>query len=769
MLDFGGGTGRDAIRSLVRSMLGLGAGADPTAAVAAATRALEAGLVADEDAVFLNDLLDLPQPRELRALYDAMENAARNRGKRRAMARLAERASRERPLVLLVEDLHWADDLVLAHLARLAAALAECPGLLVMTSRVEGDPLDSAWRARLGGAPLTTIDLGPLRPEEARLLAGTFLRANAAFAERCVARAAGNPLFLEQLLRHAEDNAEAGVPGSVQNLVQARLDRLEAEDRHALQAASVLGQRFARDALGHLLGQPDYDPTRLVRQFLVRPQGEELLFAHALIRDAVYESLLRPRRRELHQKGADWYRDRDPVLYAEHLERAQDPAAASAYLIAARSQAAVYRHEQALRLVECGLALATVRSDRCALTCYQGQVLHDLGAMAEARVAYEAALAVAADDAERCQVWLGLAAVKRVTDDLAGALADLDLAEAAAGAASEADRARIHLLRGNLCFPQGDIQGCLENQGRALEIARRIGAAELEAAALGGLGDADYVRGRMSSAHARFSGCVEVCREHGFGRIEVANAPMVGITRFFARAEVRAALADTLAAAQAARRVGHQRGEMVAHMIAAEMHANLGELAAAKVQIGEVAALAERLGSKRFESLHLNCHAKVLRAEGRRAEALSLLERSLAIARETSLGFSGPSVLGALALTTDDAQVRQDAIAEGERLLQAGSVAHNHFRFYRDAIDACLRAEQWDEAERLTGALEDFTRPEPLAWTEFYIDRGRALAAWGRGPKDAAIRARLEQLVGEARRVGLLLALPALEAALDAT
>ena len=57
-------------------------------------------------------------------------------------------------------------------------------------------------------------------------------------------RAAGNPLFLEQLLYHAEEIAEAGVPGSVQSLVQARIDRLDPADRAALQAASVLGQRF---------------------------------------------------------------------------------------------------------------------------------------------------------------------------------------------------------------------------------------------------------------------------------------------------------------------------------------------------------------------------------------------------------------------------------------------------------------------------------------------------------------------------------------------
>ncbi len=762
VLDFGAGTGRDAIRSLVRSLLGVASGADPAALNDAAERTLGAGFVADEDAVFLHDLLDLPQPLKLRAVYDAMDNAARNQGKRRTVARIAQRASKARPLLLVVEDLHWADELVLAHLARLVAVAGEHPVIIVMTSRAEGDPLDAAWRARLAGAPLTTVDLGPLRANEARVLAGRVLQANAAFAERCVARAAGNPLFLEQLLRHADVDARTGVPASVQNLVQARLDRLEPEDKQALQAASALGQRFVPDCLRHLLGLPDYDPGRLVRQFLMRPQAGELLFVHALIREAVYDTLLRARRRELHRRAADWYRQRDTVLRAEHLERAEDEAAPRAFLDAARSQAAEYRHQQARRLAERGVALATDRGDRFALTCYLGQLLHDLGAMAEARGAYEAALAAAGGDAERCEVWLGLAAIKRVTDDLDGAVADLDRADAV-GMLSDGDRARAYLLRGNLCFPKGDIEGCLENHGKALGMARRVGAAELEAAALGGLGDADYVRGRMISAHRRFGACVAICDEHGFGRIGVANAAMVGITRFFACNDVRGALADTLAAAEAARRVGHQRGEMVAHMVAAEMHANLGELAEAKAQIGEVEALAGRLGARRFEPLYLNCHAKVLRAEGRSAEALKLLERSLAISRETALGFSGPSVLGALALTTDDPQVRREALAEGESLLRDGSVAHNHFRFYRDAIDASLRVGEWSEAERLASALEDFTRPEPLPWTDFYIARGRALAAWGRGQMDDTTKSMLIHLMDEARHAGLRLALPALE------
>jgi class 3 adenylate cyclase/tetratricopeptide (TPR) repeat protein len=767
VLDFGAGTGRDAIRSLVRSILGVAATAEAAAAAEATTRALGAGLVAEEDAVFLYALLDLPWPAELRVLYDAMDNAARNRGKRRTVARLAERASRVRPLLLVVEDLHWADELVLAHLARLAVTAAECPALLIMTSRAEGDPLDAAWRARLGGAPLTTVDLGPLRADEARVIAGAFLRANVTFAERCVARAAGNPLFLEQLLRHAEENAEVGVPGSVQNLVQARLDRLEAEDRQALQAASVLGQRFAPDALGHLLGRPDYDPARLVRQFLVRPQGGELLFAHALIRDAVYDSLLRARRRELHLRGAEWYRERDPVLCAEHLERAQDPAAPRAFLAAARSQAADYRQELALRLVERGLVLATERSDRFALTCYQGQVLHDLGAMANARGAYEAALAAAGDDAERCQAWLGLAAVKRVTDDIEGALADLDRAEAAS-LMSDADLARAHLLRGNLCFPKGDIENCLEHHGKALEIARRAGVAELEAAALGGLADAAYMRGRLRTALDRFGRCVELAQRQGLGRIEVANLPMVGHCLIYI-GEFARALEVGHQALELASRVGHLRAEIVAHNLLANVSAAQNELDRCEQSARRLVQLARQIGSQRFEASALRQQAEVMSLRGRCEEAEVLLGEALALARESGIHYVGPWILAQLARTTRDPSRRAQALAECETLLAQGSIGRNHLWAYRFAIEASIGVADWGEAERYAQALEDYARPEPLAWSDFWTRWGRSLAAYGRRPSDPNVRAELLLVRDMAMRIGMGVALPALRVALAAT
>ena len=211
------------------------------------------------------------------------------------------------------------------------------PGSHVARRASRPAPFPAWWAEASGDEPLT-LHLGPLDAAEARALAGAFLAANASLAERCVERAAGNPLFLEQLLRNAEEErGGTAVPGSVQSLVQARLDRAHRDDRIALQAASVLGQRFDLETLRHLLGQPDRNVERIAELSLVRPQGERsfLFAASALVRDAVYDSMLRSRRRELHRRAAEWCEGRDAALRAEHLDRADDPGAPRAYLAAA--------------------------------------------------------------------------------------------------------------------------------------------------------------------------------------------------------------------------------------------------------------------------------------------------------------------------------------------------------------------------------------------------------------------------------------------------
>jgi class 3 adenylate cyclase/tetratricopeptide (TPR) repeat protein len=766
VLDFGTATGQDAVRALVRSLLGLRAGSEPAASQAAIERALAADATLAERRVFLNDLLDLPQPTDLRALYDAMDSATRSRGGRETVAALVRQASTLAPLLLAVEDVHWADQATLDHLASLADAAAACRAILVMTSRIEGDPLDHAWRTSAGGSPLVTIDLGPLRASEATALAETYLDAHSEIARRCIERAAGNPLFLEQLLHHAEGAAEATVPGSVQSLVQARLDHLTAPNKQAVQAAAVFGQRFALNALRHVLDDPRYDCVPLVERFLVRPAGDEFLFSHALIRDAVYDTLLKARRRELHRRAAGWFAERDLRLHAEHLDRAEDPGAALAYLAAAREQAREYRYEQALALAERGLALSAGATERFALTCLQGELFEHLGAMPESLRAYQAALVAAQDDAERCRALLGLAAVKRVIDDLDGAFADLEQAEALATRLDlTVELARLHFLRGNLYFPRGQIERCLAEHRRSLELARAAGSAELEAQAQGGLGDAEYVRGRMLGAGRHFRGCIELCRQHGFGRIEVASLPMAALTALYA-GEYERALDEGTAAIEAARRVGHRRAEMIASHNVYQCHAERGDWVAARAHADRATALARQLGARRFEAEGLLFQAAVEGAGGRRTAAAGLMREALAIGRETGMAFLGPALLAWLALFTDDDAERRAAVAEAEALLAAGSVSHNYFFFYRAAIEMALATEHWCAAERHADALENYTRHEPLAWSDFVIARGRALAAWGRGERDATVVERLRELRAYAERAGLRNALSAIETAL---
>lgn len=763
VLDFGTGTGRDASRSLVRGILGLEPDSSGEAAQRAADAAFATGLIAAEAIVFLNDLIGLPQPAELRALYDAMDDATRTRGKREAIVEIAERASRLQPRVLAVEDVHWADAVTLANLANMAAMVADCPAVLVMTSRVEEDPIGQAWRAQAGGSPLVIIDLGPLRAEDAQRLAAPFFAANATVAARCVARAAGNPLFLEQLLRHTDEGADASVPGSVQSLVQARLDRLAAGEKAALQAASVLGQRFDQDALAFLLSRPDYVADPVGAQLMIRPQADGFLFAHALIHDAIYSSLLKSRRRELHQKAAHWFASRDPALRAMHLDRAEDPEAPQAYLAAARAQIAEHRYEAAKQLAARGFELAREPADRAALSCLRGDILLDLGETPEALQAFEAALSAATHDAERCRAWIGRAAVKRITDDIDGAFADLERAEAAAVALGlKIEEARLRYLRGNLHFPLGNIEGCISEHRRSLELARQADSAELEAAALGGLGDAEYLRARMISANRCLSECVEVAHQHGFGRIEVANSAQIAhaMLYFSPQSEARD---QGLAAAAAAARVGHLRAEINARLAAISALQAGGEFDDCRNEIERAEALIRRIGAWRFEQRTLLHLGKIALAEGRREEAIDLLKRGLELAGRTGITFHGASLCGAMALALERNDERRAALDEGEKLIERGCVGHNQLLFYPDAIEVALELADHDAAERYAALLVDFTQPEPLPWSEFFITRGRVFAAVGRGEQNAGIVDALHDLRKQGERLGYRLALPAIE------
>ena len=133
ILPFGVGKGQDAIRALVRSLLSLPPESGKAVRQRAADEALRDDRLGADQAVFLYDLLDLPQSMEQLALYDAMDNPTRNEGKQNIVSVLLSARSGIRPVLVIVEDVHWADPITLAHLSSLTRTVAGCHSLLVMT------------------------------------------------------------------------------------------------------------------------------------------------------------------------------------------------------------------------------------------------------------------------------------------------------------------------------------------------------------------------------------------------------------------------------------------------------------------------------------------------------------------------------------------------------------------------------------------------------------------------------------------------------------
>ena len=154
VLDFGMAKGREVVREIVVSLLHLPPGADD----AARTESLRLlfmrhpGLAKEEP--FRATTSACRSRRVTRPLYGAMDNATRQQGRAAAVVRLLEATCTVSPVLLIVEDLHWADKVTLDHVAALTRAVVTLPAVLALTSRVAGDPLTAAWRASVQGSPL---------------------------------------------------------------------------------------------------------------------------------------------------------------------------------------------------------------------------------------------------------------------------------------------------------------------------------------------------------------------------------------------------------------------------------------------------------------------------------------------------------------------------------------------------------------------------------------------------------------------------------------
>ncbi len=745
ILDFGVGAERDPHRQLAGA---LAASAGEVDQLDPLQSALMASLI---DGVLAPD-----QQRRLQA----MGHAARHAVRAQALASLLTKSATRRPMLLVIEDIHWADAGFLSTLATIADCVASIRALLLMTSRVDPDPIDAAWRANLRLGQVMTIDLAPISSDEALEMSLHIAADLDQFARHCVLRAEGNPLFLEQLLRNRSSGNAGDLPDSLQNVVLARLDQLPEDERAALQAASVLGQQFSGTDLAQLLERPVFDGASMLRRQLLRPIPGGYLFAHALIHDGIYSALTHERRRQWHRKAAELYAARDPILYAEHLDRAEAAEAAEVYRRAAGHEADLHHLDRAARLAARGLALARSMGDRCRLGLAAGRRYLDIGEAQPARNAYQIALESQPDPLERCRALIGLAACDRQLGDINHALEGLAAAEPIAIAdGAAALLAEISYLRGNLHFARGAADDCLAAHAAALAAAQRAGQPEWLARAESGLGDAYYLQGRYALAQQHFRRSVDTADAAGLLRILPANRGMIGNCHIF-YCRFDAGLLDVEAARVAALQIGDRFGEMFGLESAAFILMTARRWPEAEGPALAAMTMAKEIGARRYESITATILAMSRMAAGRSAEAEALSQQAEELAIETGLGFAGALILALRANILGDQPAARQAVERGEDLLRQTSMAHNHIFFREFAIDWAMHVSDWNLVEHYAGDLAQFSAADPLPYVDMIVDRARLLARLRHDPGDVAVRQQIGMLAARAKEMDFRLHFP---------
>jgi tetratricopeptide (TPR) repeat protein len=443
-----------------------------------------------------------------------------------AMRRLLETVAARGPLVVVLDDIHWGEEVFLDLVDHIADLSRDAPILLLCMARPELLDRRPSW----GGGKLnaTTVLLEPLAAGDANSLVVSLLDgapADEALRGKILDAAEGNPLFVEEmvaLLRDSPGGAVA-VPPTIQALLAARLDQLDPTERVVLERGAVEGRVFHRGAVQAL--SPDETHlvtplTALVRRELLRPDrsvfpGEDAFrFRHLLIRDAAYDALPKATRAELHERFANWIgkRGADLVELDEivgyHLERAYryrlelGPAGESAVDLAASAadRLAVAGAKTAARGdMRAAISLMTRAADlyptgdlrRLSLLPELGRALHEAGQWDRAESVLSEALRLGRAAGER-----GLTADASVAlthlrifsdhdtthDRIRAELADPVRVFEELG--DEAGLARALGLAGQLRFWAGDSIAAIEDLERAAHYARNAGDRPQEIASL---------------------------------------------------------------------------------------------------------------------------------------------------------------------------------------------------------------------------------------------------------------------------------------------
>jgi adenylate cyclase len=516
---------------------------------------------------------------------------------------LLERRIAQQPLVLVIDDLQWADAASVDLLCELADQLVDQPLLLLFAQRPDTRSL------RAMRTEPTTIELGPLAVAETRALADHLLGTSAgaelqAVRDLVVTRAGGNPLFVEEIVRtlvargllvRRADRWECAaprcdvvdVPATLYGLLLSRVDVLTGDDKRALQEAAVLGAEFDATLLRAITSEPhsvDSALQRLAAADLLRSTEARWRFTHALLHEVVYQNLLLTRRTELHHRAGralEAVRDsgaHGPQRLAElaalghHWSLSPDKVRGARYQLEAGDWArAVYANDDAIRHYELALqTLAGALSEATDPAAAQRteldarERLADLlalkGQRSEALAQYGAVLEADAMQPDPVRA----ARVLRKTGGLHWEAGERERAAACFDAGLERlgehgdPIERAHLLQemGRLAFRAGDNHAALALAQRALDQvpADAVGAAAVLAQARNTLGVALARLDRTAEAVEQIELSVQQAEQHELLQSACRGYTNLGV--LYASLDPQRSIETCLRGLETARKVG---------------------------------------------------------------------------------------------------------------------------------------------------------------------------------------------------------------------
>jgi class 3 adenylate cyclase/tetratricopeptide (TPR) repeat protein len=630
-----------------------------------------------------------------------------------AVRRFLEWLGRRGPVVVVLDDLQWAEPTLLDLVEYLAGWTGETPLLLVCLARPDLMDLRPGWGRSTPGA--NWLSLSPLDDEESRRLIGSLLGGTAVddrVTTRIAESAGGNPLFVEETLRMLEDDgllrrenghwvatgdlSRVTVPASIHALLGARLDRLSNEERSVIRCASVVGKVFWWGAVAELAPegirpQVGSHLQTLVRKDLIRPDrstfaGDDAFrFHHILVQEAAYRGTPKERRAELHQRFADW-------IYRTAGERAVE----FEEVVGHHLQQA-YRYRSEVGAAEEELRSLGLRAAR-PLAAAGSRALERRDMAAAAELLGRAAEVVPSDAEERPSILLALGEVLVEMGDLGRAEECFAEAERLANGAGDTGMAanaaifRLFLLEST--DPKRLMQGAQPGAERLIATLEDLGDDVGLARAWRLIGDLHWHRSNYGAADDALARAISYARRAGDAREEAECLGRYVGSGAYGPAHVR------------------------------EVERRCEEL------LSSSAAIASR------EAPALRALASVRAMEGRFDEARDLAERARALLEEYGFRLRASWVSetsAAIEMLAGDPAAAEAALRAG--FDAAVAVGEQGFQATAAALLAHVLAEQGqlEEADRFTTLSEHSAADDDLASQVLWRSaRARILAVSGR-------------------------------------